>query len=194
MNNNEIKTVKEIVNKLSTDYYKKQIEQMEIEIENIQLKRPRYEGIYNSNPGEIVPSKNIQKEVTKLKHKIQEVKKNSHELAIAISDLKKNLDKMEQLAEKDVLIDALYKVLDTRLTKTEKNDVYEENKARYAKLHLKSTKPISNTRLKINKEMYKTIKSKLHERAYEQTFGYSNIKNNNLIDALDCLTKLFLVK
>lgn len=178
MNIQQTKDFKEIIDSLDTGYYKEKNEQLEKEINNIMMGRPRLEGIHNFISSKIVPQNEREKEINKLKNKIKDNREKSRELGIALNELKTSADKLEQLAKQDTLTHELESLLKYwRSDEMEKSDIFNENKKEYMKLYSKTNKKLTESKHKISKEMYKAIKKNYRERAHKVFDRYQSIEN-----------------
>lgn len=178
MNIQQTKDFKEIIDSLDTGYYKEKNEQLEKEINNIMMGRPRLEGINDFVSSKIVPQNEREKEINKLKNKIKDNREKSRELGIALNELKTSADKLEQLAKQDTLTRELEMLLKYwRSDEIEKSDIFKENKKEYMKLYSKTNKKLTESKHKISKEMYKTIKKNYRERAHKVFDRYQSIEN-----------------
>lgn len=178
MNIQQTKDFKEIIDSLDTGYYKEKNEQLEKEINNIMMGRPRLEGINDFVSSKIVPQNEREKEINKLKNKIKDNREKSRELGIALNELKTSADKLEQLAKQDTLTRELESLLKYwRSDEMEKSDIFNENKKEYMKLYSKTNKKLTESKHKISKEMYKAIKKNYRERAHKVFDRYQSIEN-----------------
>ena len=178
MNIQETKDFKEIIDSLDTGYYKEKNEQLEKEINNIMMGRPRLEGIHNFVSSKVVPKNEREKEINKLKNQIKDNREKSRELGIAINELKTSADKLEQLAKQDILTHELNSLLKHwRSNEMEKSNIFNENKKEYLKLYSKTDKKIDESKHKISKEMYKIIKKNYRERAHKVFDRHQSIEN-----------------
>lgn len=176
MKNENLKTLKELIDNFDIDYYDQEIDRLQEEIININMGRPRYEGIYNLINSDIVPKNQKEKEIKKLQNKINDNRQTKKELGQALDKLVLLSNKLERLAEQDLLLDVLSDRL--RLRGNEelgKTKIYKENSREYLKLYTSSIKPITHSQQKISKEMYKIIKENIRKYAQKTSYGYRTI-------------------
>ena len=184
MKKEEFKKFKEIIDSLEIDYYEEENEKLNKEIENIMANRPKYEGIYNFD-STVVPPKEKDKTIKRLKLEIKENKERAKKLALVLSELKSSSDKLEELAEQDLLLDSLYDLMRFRINqKFNKTDIYEENKNKYRKLYSTTIKKITTSKHKISKDMYKMIKKNAKEKAYKNEKDFLGFTHYSIGTAL----------
>ena len=185
MKNEELKTLKELIDSFDNNHYEEENDKLQQQIDNIRMGRPLYEGIYDRISSNVIPQNQREKEIKRLQNKIKDNKAKKKELGQALSQLRIASDKLERLAEQDLLLDTIHRLLRSRYSKEMTDaDIYKKNDSKYYKLYLSSIKPITHSQNKISKEMYEIIKKNLNERAHETIGGYESIersfKNNNI--------------
>ena len=153
MKNEELKTLKELIDNFDKDYYEEKNDTLQQEINNIRMGRPRYEGIYDMIHSDIVPQNQREKEIKRLQNQIKDNKEKKKELGQALSQLRIASDKLERLAEQDLLLDTFHRILRGRnFTELANTDIYKKNDKKYRKLYLVSIKPITHSQNKISKD------------------------------------------
>jgi len=190
MRNEELKTLKELIDSFDKDYYEEENDKLQQEIDNIRMGRPRLEGIYERIVSNVVPQNQREKEIKRLQNKKEDNKAKKKELGQALSQLRIASDKLERLAEHDLLLETFHRLLRSRYSKEMTDaDIYKKNDSKYYKLYLSSTKPIRHSQNKISKEMYEIIKKNLNNLVHETNFGYESMnrafeKNNINFDKI----------
>lgn len=166
MEDERLKTFKELIDSFSKDGYKQINQRFRQQIANILTGKPRFEGIYDNIESEIVPVNERQKIADMLRNQIRDNLEKERELGQALAQLKISAFKLEKLTEQEVLLRTMSSLLDRKPfthSKVREAKIYENNIRKYAKLHLKSQKTISSVQYRISKEMYELIKKNLNK-------------------------------
>jgi len=174
MKDEELKTLKELIYSFDQNFYKQQNDRIQKEIFNINMGRPRFEGISDIS-SDIVPENQREKEINRLMREQEDNRQKSEELGQILSQLRLASNKLEKLAEKDLLLYAFRNSLDSFYSNGVKIDLLEKSGKKYYKLWLISIKPIVHSQQKISREMYELIKENLYEYAYKTPVGYDSI-------------------
>ena len=111
MKTDELKTLKELIDDFDNDYYEKQNDILQQKITNIKMGRPLYEGIYDMIHSDIVPQNQREKEIKRLENEKKDNKVKKRELGQALSQLRIASDKLERLAEQDLLFVTIHKTI-----------------------------------------------------------------------------------
>lgn len=189
MENEKLKTLKELIDSFDKDYYEKQNKKLMKEINNIRMGMPRYDGIYDLVDSDIVPKNKREEEIKKLQNQIKDNTQNLKELNQALIQLKMLSDRLEKLASQEILIDTLNYQLRFNSERS-KTSIHKKNEKKYSKLYISSIKPITQNKQKISKDLYEIIKKNMNKLAYETPIGYKSINfalKDNRIDLQDKL-------
>ena len=184
MNMGEAKTITEIIDNLDVKYYKKKSDDLDKEIYNIESGLPRYQGIFGEG-GRIVPPREAKKEIEKLKKEQKEFQKQELELLKVIDELKSSSEKLQRLAEKDVLLSSMRFLLTGRFQESAKADKYQKNRNDYLKLYYKSNTLIEKDKFKISKDMYQLIKKNQRAKIYNGISVLTEFKTNNHVMSIN---------
>ena len=164
----KVESLKSVIDSFTSEYYKNKIDNIETEILNISMDRPRKKGINERNPGKVVATKDKEKEINKLRKEKETYRKMSREAGIAITEMQRIADQLADLSKKDFLIDKLDYYLNFKQPDMMKEtQVYEENKPKYRKIYLQTDKKIYDSKMKISKILYKAIKKNSKLQAYK---------------------------
>lgn len=169
-----------IISRISSKYYRDQIEELEERISNILSGNgDKCRGYQYTSSENLDTQAKRDKKVNELRNRIKQLKEKASEVA----DLRNALDsaayKYETLAEKDALHDALYACLRDYLTyerkladgKTEEinSETYEElfksgfiRRSKVGRVHCKDTGEIRRSKEKIDKTVYDKLKKRKH--------------------------------
>ena len=182
MENENLETLQELINKFDTGYYEKEIEQLQQQISNIRLGRPKNEGIYENVASEIVPVSKREKEIKKIQNRIDDIKKNKATIGENLTQMRTLSSNLERLVEQELLLDALERQLRIGVSEERKEtEIYKENSSKYFKLYKKSTTPLTQLQRKISKEIYKKIKENMSKKVYRK----SNTRYISMSDAFE---------
>ena len=188
----ERKSLKEIIDALDTKFYETEIENLKKEIYNIEMNRPRYEGIHKL-VGEIVPENKKEEEIKGLKTIIEEDRKIIKEVTPILQSINFNTHKLEELIKIDMLLnifsvdfDKLFdsqKLVDEKMVKSIKK-FQKKYKQKYLNLYFSCTKPIEKQKQKLSKQLYELLKTVLKRHLNENQDRYLTVDfvlDDNLI-------------
>lgn len=168
---------KKLIDEFDLEYYEKENQSINTQIINIRAGIPRYRGI-RRNDDYIVPKNKREKEIKILEKKIKENEKKHNELTAALSQLKSSVQKLENLAKEDFLLDKLQSYVSHReFRNIEKTEVFQKNIDNYRKLYSKSVKKIGKPKLKISKDIYKLIKKNGKLKAHKISSLSKNVSD-----------------